>query len=193
MKVFMKELERDKKNCFEVTAWMEFEKITSSTGEVRSSESLDATTEIKLVTDAIFLMIGIEYATEKQLKGTGFMERPLDYFLEHFSKLFEVEFPVPSNYWEMRNDCRDDVIERCRYDSCKIVKYEYGQEAYEVTIDNDDAFVAMVRSICDRILEEYHNLSEMVVPNYWNEDFLEGLKPLVRELRSEILEYVKIQ
>ena len=173
MKAIRKELPRNKKNCYAVTAWISVDEKDTYTFEVTGEYEVDVTVETDSVMDAILMMIGIDYAAEKKLKSIGMIDSACDYFTEHYGNLFNISLP-----WEDKDN---------RYISYRTIKYENGQETYEITLDKNDPFVRKVRAICDRIMEEFESLGED--DDYWSGDFMKDYQPYVNELRQEKVEW----
>ena len=173
MKVIRKELPRDQKNCYAVTAWMSIEELDEFTLEVKDEYEEDATVETDSAIDAILTAIGIDYAAEKELKFTDMIDSSGSYFTEYYGDLFQISFP-----------CADG---NGRYTNYMIKKYEHGQEAYEIILDKKDPFIGKVRTICDRIMEEFESLGED--GDYWSDDFMESYRLYVAELRKENIEW----
>ena len=194
MKVIRKELPRDQKNCYAVTAWMSIEEVDEFTLRekrkiVKREYEETATEEADTVMDAILIMIGIDYAAEKELKvvneivdESGYFKvmKSIEsnhsaggYFIDHYGDLFKVYIPyMDGNY---------------RYTNYMTIKYEHGQEAYEIILDKKDPFIGKVRTICDTIMEEFETLGED--GDYWSDDFMESYRLYVAELRKENIEW----
>ena len=188
MKVYKEKLPRDTKSCYAVTAWMLVERKDSGSGEVVTEESYDDTIEVDSVLDAVLIMIAIDYMTEKKMEITHMVDHDGYYLIDKFSKLFDVRLECE----ESESDYRDYTYAGdCWYDGCRTIKFEYGQEAYEITLDMSDPFVAKVRDICDRIMKEYDRITTSGNDEYWSIDFLKDLMPEAREIKSEVVEFVK--
>ena len=79
----------------------------------------------------------------------------------------------------------------CWFNGYRTVKFEYGKEMYEITMDKDDPFVAKVRNICDRIMNHYDTIDEDDTDGYWSNDIVDQLKSEAEKLMSENIEVVK--
>jgi len=188
MRLFKEKLPMNTKCCYAITAWMTTERKDNMSGELAEEESFDQTIEVDSPLDAALIMIAIDYMAEKKLEITHLIERSGYYFINKFGKLFNVSFECeepecdPNEYTFLGN---------CWFDGYRTVKFEYGKEMYEITLDKNDPFVSKVRSICDRIMKQYWSIDECDTKGYWSYDIVEQLKPEAEKLMSESIEVVK--
>ncbi|MCR5186441.1 MAG: hypothetical protein K6D97_04920 [Clostridia bacterium] len=174
MKVFQKVLERDEKECYAITARFRVDVKDTYTLDVVDEEEVSITEETNSLMNAILIMIGIDYAAEKELKSTIMVDGPGDYFYEYYCKLFDVMLP-----------CEEGDN---RYIDYKAVRIEQGQEAFEIILDKNDPIVAMVRSVCDGIMEEYESIDEGDIGRSYSSDFLDRFQDVVNKLEYEEIE-----
>ena len=182
MRLFKEKLPMNTKCCYAITAWMTTERNDNMSGELAEEDPFDETIEVDSPLDAALIMIAIDYMAEKKLEITHMIDRSGYYLTQKFGKLFNVDF----EFKEPETDPNEyTFLGDCWFNGYHTVKYEYGKEMYEITLDKDDPFVSKVRNICDRIMNHYDTIDEDDTDGYWSNDIVEQLKPEAEKLMSE--------
>ena len=194
MRVIKREIERDKECYYKVTANMEVDLLEPYNFEYRGTDKLDATEDVDSLKKAVLMMAAIDYSAEKELEFEMMINKSGDYFNSYIAQVFYDKhhfLPFEEIEWnDGLGSYEHPVTGAYRYTGYKVVAYEDGLEAYDLELDKSDPFVAKVRIIFDRIMEEFEKVGKSKEQNYRATGFLDELKPLAKEILEEPVEFV---
>ena len=194
MRVIKREIEQDKKCYYKVTANMEVDLLEPHDYEYRGTDKLEATENVDSLKKAVLMMAAIDYSAEKELEFEMMINKSGDYFNSYIAQVFYDKhhfLPFEEIEWnDGLGSYEHPVTGASRYTGYKVVAYEDGLEAYDLELDKSDPFVAKVRIIFDRIMEEFEKVGKSEEQDYWATGFLDELKPLAKEILEEPVELV---
>ena len=194
MRVIKKVIERDKKSYYKVTANMEVDLVEPHDYEYRGTDKLEATENVDSLKKAVLMMAAIDYSAEKELEFELSIYKLGDYFDSCVGKVFYDNsnfLPFEEVKWNSGlGSYEHPETGAYRYTGYKVVAYEEGLEAYDLELDKTDPFIAKVRTIFDRIMEEFEKVVKSEEQDYWATGFLDELKPLAKEILEEPVEFV---
>ena len=194
MRVIKREIERDKKRYYKVTANMEVDLLEPYNFDYRGTDKLEAVEDVDSLKKAVLMMAAIDYSAEKKLEFELMSDKSGDYFDSCVGKVFYDDYdflPFEEIEWNSGlGSYEHPETGAYRYTGYKVVAYEDGLEAYNLELDKSDPFVARVRIIFDRIMEEFEKVGKSKEQNYKATGFLDELKPLAKEILEEPVEFV---
>ena len=194
MRVIKREIERDKECYYKVTANMEVDLLEPYNFDYRGTDKLEAVEDVDSLKKAVLMMAAIDYSAEKKLEFELMSDKSGDYFDSCVGKVFYDDYdflPFEEIEWNSGlGSYEHPETGAYRYTGYKVVAYEDGLEAYNLELDKSDPFVARVRIIFDRIMEEFEKVGKSKEQNYKATGFLDELKPLAKEILEEPVEFV---
>jgi len=194
MRVIKREIERDKECYYKVTANMEVDLLEPYNFDYRGTDKLEAVEDVDSLKKAVLMMAAIDYSAEKKLEFELMSDKSGDYFDSCVGKVFYDDYdflPFEEIEWNSGLGSHEHPETGAyRYTGYKVVAYEDGLEAYNLELDKSDPFVARVRIIFDRIMEEFEKVGKSKEQNYKATGFLDELKPLAKEILEEPVEFV---